>query len=167
MKYCSNCGKQINDDALFCDGCGTPVKNEWKPEEQKNDTRKDDRTGWTPDSDPYARKDDYNRGDQRQTNTSGYWNNNVQKTAQNDGSAIGSLITGILSFFTCGLILGIVAIVLASTSTANNGGITPPYAKAGRICGIVSIILSVVVAFVYFILIFAGIAGGTVFSGII
>lgn len=25
MKFCTNCGKQLNDDAKFCDGCGTAV----------------------------------------------------------------------------------------------------------------------------------------------
>lgn len=23
MKYCSNCGKELNDDDLFCSKCGT------------------------------------------------------------------------------------------------------------------------------------------------
>ena len=23
MKFCSNCGKQLNDDAMFCSGCGS------------------------------------------------------------------------------------------------------------------------------------------------
>lgn len=27
MKQCPNCGKQNNDDALFCNGCGTPLDN--------------------------------------------------------------------------------------------------------------------------------------------
>lgn len=28
MKYCMNCGKQLPDDAKFCIGCGTPVREE-------------------------------------------------------------------------------------------------------------------------------------------
>lgn len=27
MKYCSKCGSQINDDAVFCAGCGTRVSD--------------------------------------------------------------------------------------------------------------------------------------------
>ena len=23
MKFCSNCGKQLNDDAMFCSGCSS------------------------------------------------------------------------------------------------------------------------------------------------
>lgn len=25
MKFCTNCGKQLNDDAKFCDTCGAPI----------------------------------------------------------------------------------------------------------------------------------------------
>ena len=25
MAFCSNCGKELNSSARFCDGCGTPV----------------------------------------------------------------------------------------------------------------------------------------------
>ena len=31
MKYCSNCGTQMADDALFCTNCGTPVANGQTP----------------------------------------------------------------------------------------------------------------------------------------
>lgn len=27
MKYCSKCGSPINDDAVFCAGCGTRVSD--------------------------------------------------------------------------------------------------------------------------------------------
>lgn len=29
--YCKNCGKQIADDAKFCDGCGTPAETSGQP----------------------------------------------------------------------------------------------------------------------------------------
>lgn len=32
--FCSKCGKEINDDAMFCQFCGTPVAKEAKPVRQ-------------------------------------------------------------------------------------------------------------------------------------
>ena len=29
MKYCSHCGKSVNDDAQICMGCGCPVENKY------------------------------------------------------------------------------------------------------------------------------------------
>ena len=26
--YCSNCGKKLDDDAMFCDECGTKIKRQ-------------------------------------------------------------------------------------------------------------------------------------------
>lgn len=58
-----------------------------------------------------------------------------------------ALITGILSFFCCGLILGIVAIVLgvqgrkaAQMGTATNGGM----ATAGMVLGIIGLIVNTI-----------------------
>lgn len=31
MKFCTNCGKQLNDDAKFCDTCGAPVSGTQTP----------------------------------------------------------------------------------------------------------------------------------------
>lgn len=31
MKFCANCGKQLNDDAKFCDTCGAPVSGTQTP----------------------------------------------------------------------------------------------------------------------------------------
>lgn len=28
MKYCSNCGKELSDDAVFCSGCGKAVEDD-------------------------------------------------------------------------------------------------------------------------------------------
>ena len=35
MKYCSTCGKELQEDMQFCPGCGTPVQmtTEPKPDE--------------------------------------------------------------------------------------------------------------------------------------
>lgn len=31
MKFCTNCGKQLNDDAKFCDTCGAPISGTQTP----------------------------------------------------------------------------------------------------------------------------------------
>ena len=31
MKFCTNCGKQLNDDAKFCDTCGAPLSGTQTP----------------------------------------------------------------------------------------------------------------------------------------
>lgn len=40
--YCKYCGKQIADDAKFCDGCGKPIENveQVHVEEQKKEIRR-------------------------------------------------------------------------------------------------------------------------------
>lgn len=46
MKFCTNCGKQLNDDAKFCDTCGAPVSGTQTPpipginENVGNDTKR-------------------------------------------------------------------------------------------------------------------------------
>ncbi len=76
-------------------------------------------------------------------------------STQDNGSGTIALVTGILSFFVCPVILSIVAIVFgkkgmaaAAAGTADNGG----QAKAGYIMGIISLILFVVLLILYIIL---------------
>ena len=33
MAFCKNCGQQMNDDAVFCANCGTPVENTQQPQQ--------------------------------------------------------------------------------------------------------------------------------------
>lgn len=35
MTFCKNCGQQLNDDAVFCAACGTPVKAEAQPQQNQ------------------------------------------------------------------------------------------------------------------------------------
>ena len=76
-------------------------------------------------------------------------------STQDTGSGTIALVTGILSFFVCPVILSIVAIVYgkkgmaaAAAGTADNGG----QAKAGYIMGIISLILAVIFIILYVIL---------------
>ena len=74
---------------------------------------------------------------------------------QDNGSGTIALVTGILSFFVCPIVLSIVAIVYGkkgmaaeAAGTADNGG----QAKAGYIMGIISLILAVIFIILYVIL---------------
>ncbi len=78
---------------------------------------------------------------------------------QDNGSGTIALVTGILSFFVCPIILSIVAIVFgkkgmaaAAAGTADNGG----QAKAGYIMGIITLILGII--FIIFYVLVIGLA---------
>jgi hypothetical protein len=84
--------------------------------------------------------------------------------AQDNGSGTIALVTGILSFFVCPIILSIVAIIYgkkgmaaAAAGTADNGG----QAKAGYIMGIISLILAIIVIILYIILGVVLVSSGT------
>ena len=68
-----------------------------------------------------------------------------------DGKAIASLVLGIVGLFIFGIVLGIIALVLANSSIKANG--PTGVAKAGKVLGIISIVIFVV-------MLIAGIAGG-------
>lgn len=77
------------------------------------------------------------------------------------GLSIGSLVCGICSIVFCccygivGVILGIIAIILSGKSTSLNNGYSSSMAKAGKICGIIGLILGalyfiyVIIAFIF------------------
>ncbi len=86
---------------------------------------------------------------------------------QDNGSGTIALVTGILSFFVCPIILSIVAIVFgrkgmaaAAAGTADNGG----QAKAGYIMGIISLILGIIFIIFYVVVIAGLIAANTTVS---
>lgn len=83
----------------------------------------------------------------------------------NDGAAIGSLVCGIMSVIPCcwgivGIILGIIAIVLYCSEKDNVSDSAKGKIKAGFICGIVGIVLSLLGV------ILSNILGSIGFSGI-
>ncbi|MEK9664271.1 MAG: DUF4190 domain-containing protein [Candidatus Nanopelagicales bacterium] len=81
-------------------------------------------------------------------------------TSENTNGVV-ALVTGILSFFVCPVILSIVAIIFgrkgmqsAAAGRANNGGM----AKVGYILGIISLVLFAFFVVIWIILIIAGAA---------
>ena len=71
----------------------------------------------------------------------------MNQTPQADGKAIVSLVIGIIGLFTSpfliGFVFGIIAIVLGNSSERTNG--PTGVAKAGKIIGIIDIVLSIVI----------------------
>ncbi len=83
---------------------------------------------------------------------------------QSDGKATGALVCGILAIIfsgsvLLGIVLGIVAIVLAGKALDPQGG----KAKGGKICGIVGLVLSILALILYFAFgaLLAGIVAGS------
>ena len=68
------------------------------------------------------------------------------------------MVCGIVGFFCCGLVLGIIAIVLANQYFQETGDINNGKAKAGKICGIINVVLYVVIMIIYAILLASGAA---------
>lgn len=148
MKYCSNCGRALRDDAIFCDACGTPASS--------GGDNRDQNAGQSSGYDPFAQT--RSEPGENAWQSAGWQSpNGAPNAVKADSLATASLILGVLSFFSCPLVLGIVSIVLASRSALYSGGVSLPYAKAGRICGILGMIFGVGVRLLYWILSVAGI----------
>ena len=99
-----------------------------------------------------------NQGAYNQQNQNVYNQNNAQPAS--DGKATASLVCGIVGFFCCGLVLGIIAIVMANQYFQETGDLNNGKAKAGKICGIINIVLWGIGMVIYLALI----ASGTVAS---
>lgn len=97
----------------------------------------------------------------------GYPYQNYPPKVPGTGASIASMVCGILSVVLCwcygivSLILGIVAIVLASKAKKDAGGIFNGMAKAGFICGIIGTILGAL--FVIYLIVCFMIVGNTIF----
>ena len=86
-----------------------------------------------------------------------------QNTAQpkTDGKATASMVCGIISVIPCcwgivTLVLGIIAVVMASSYVNETGDVDNSKAKAGKICGIIGIIGSVIGLIYVFVLLANG-----------
>ena len=85
----------------------------------------------------------------------------VSASPSTNGKAVGALVCGILAVLTCetvllGIALGIAAIVLAGSVAKE--GIGDGKAVAGRICGIIGLVLSTLTLLMYLVLAAVGIA---------
>ncbi|MDD5749060.1 MAG: DUF4190 domain-containing protein [Actinomycetota bacterium] len=151
MKFCQNCGQGNEDSAIFCLRCGEKITSEStiSPEEQRTGAPQPPGgiestqgsqpqpgtvpppTGLGPLSQPLQQY-----GLQYQQASYLY--------RKNDGYAIASLVIGILSFFICGIVGGILAVVFSQIAMRNieeSGGTLTgeSYAKAGSILGWINI----------------------------
>ena len=104
-----------------------------------------------PQAGPTPNQGAYNQG----YNPNGY---NQAPPQKNDGKATASMVCGIVSFFCCGLVLGIIAIVLANQYFQETGDLENGKAKAGKICGIIGIVLWVIGIIIYVALLAGGAA---------
>lgn len=70
-----------------------------------------------------------------------------------ESKALASMICGIVSLVFCGLVVGIVAIVLATMYENETGDTNNSKAKAGKICGIVALSINLAVIALYIFII--------------
>lgn len=173
--FCKNCGTENLDTAKFCKNCGQILSTEeaapaeqdvtMQPEtpvEEASASSKENTSAYTGPVDytasstsaSYAGPVDYNSDAHSVTNDS--------ELPENTGTAIASMVLGIVSIVLCcssllGVICGVIAIVLAQKEK-NEGRGESGFVKAGLICGIIGAILSGL-ALLYYIVIM--IIGGT------
>ncbi len=135
---CPNCGKELSGDSLFCSNCGAAL-NRSQPQDGSGAGRST-QTSYTP-SAPYA------------ASTTPTPQPGPQPAA---GLATASQVCGILSLvlFCCLFFpLPIAAIVLGIIARVQGNRSGKP--KAGIICGIVGLVLSIVVVVVYVTYVFS------------
>ncbi len=126
---CKNCGAENEDDQNYCKSCGQPLRTD---SADKNE----------PGSPPQY---------QQQTT----YTNQPQSDNGNNGYAVASMVLGIVSIVTCcvpivGVVCGVVAVVFSRKM--NRVGLVNSYTRAGFVCGLLGIGLSVL-AFVYSVIV--------------
>lgn len=125
---------------------------------QNNQMQYDSNAGYNMGAQPYG--DPYGQGMYQQPYQQGYqqpyqqpYQNNIYRQPGEgggvDGKAVASLICGIVGILLCccyglpGVILGVVAIVLAVLSKKDNMDTFPGLAIGGLICGVIAIVAGV------------------------
>lgn len=121
---CKNCGAENMDDQKYCKSCGQPL---YTTDTQNNDS-----------GSPFQY--------QQQTTYTDPGVNQMQGNGGNSGYAIASMVLGIVSIVFCcipivGVVCGVLAVVFSRKM--NREGIVNSYTKAGFICGLVGLGLSV------------------------
>ena len=131
---CKNCGAELAQEAKFCTVCGAQVETTVPPQQQYT-------TSGEYSAQPQAGQPVYTQPVMQQPVY-------VAQNQPGHGFAVASLVLGIVSFFCCGFITGILAIIFGAV--AKNKGNRSGMATAGIVCGIVGIVLLI------FVYIFAG-----------
>ena len=132
---CKNCGAELAQEAKFCTVCGAQVETTVPPQQQ------------------YTTSGEYSA--QPQAGQPVYTQPVMQQpvyAAQNQpghGFAVASLVLGIVSFFCCGFITGILAIIFGAV--AKNKGNRSGMATAGIICSAIAIAMWVIILVVIII----------------
>jgi len=167
---CRKCGSYIDDGTKFCPHCGEaqasqPDGGQSAAYNQNNYQQGNYQQGEYQQNGYYGSQPPYQNGYNQ-----GY--NGYNQPAPSNTSATVALVFGIISLF-AGFISPILAIVFGvdgMKKAQQMGGYGYSYAKAGKIMGIVSIVLRVIAAIIYVILIFvigAGSLGSVDFSDFI
>ena len=137
--FCPQCGSLNQDNARACSNCGTLLTDLRQDSSERvyeqpvpgSDAQQ------TPQVPPQ-------QGQQMPPQQGGYMPSTPPQ--QGNGKAVGALVCGICSIIFAGtviigVVLGIVAIVLAGSALKQSAD---GKAKAGRICGIIGLVLSVI-----------------------
>lgn len=109
----------------------------------------------------YTQANQYSQSNQYDQYSYDPYNGTVQSApAPSKGPAIASMVCGIASLCTAfaGVVFGIIALVLSSKFRASNNGRDNGFSTAGKICGIIRIIISAIWIIAYVGIIVAAIA---------
>ena len=144
---CNNCGTYNDDSARFCSGCGTEMSAQ--PQQNSNPQPQQEVN-----VQPAVQNQNY-------YNQAPNYNYAPAPITPDDGKglATASLVCGIVSFFCVPIILSILAIIFGKM--AQSKGCKETSAKAGIICGIISLALAVVFIVLYIAIIAIGIGMAT------
>lgn len=166
---CSKCGMSYDDSKTKCPYCDELNTNKAQAEEPKTEAEasaEQETNEIKNDTQQEVKEDIPQETSTEQTSDEkddGFTSSNVNQQqppksepapSNVNGLAIGSMVCGIISLpliFTIfgGLVLGIVAIVLAANSKKQYG--SSGYAVAGLVCGIISVIISAIVIIFFFV----------------
>lgn len=117
-KYCSRCGHELPEGASYCPNCGAKVDSNYTASFESRDRS-------SVFTDTYDQESGRNRPDQTEE--------------------LLPLVFGIVSFFTGGLLFGILAVYFANKAPGGK------YSGIGRALGILSMVLWILVGVIWFI----------------
>ncbi len=128
---CKNCGAELAQEAKFCTVCGAQVETTVPPQQESTTSGE-----YSAQPQPQAGQPVYTQPVMQQPVY-------AQPNQPGHGFAVASLVLGIVSFFCCGFITGILAIIFGAVakSKGNRSGM----ATAGIVCGIVGVALLIII----------------------